>query len=162
MAAGLGRGIRAAATGWRNAGEVALDRDLTAGNAGKLDGDHPGLVGLGPGVCEEPALGEGQPHGRRRGRPHGGPQGRQERRCLRDGLDGHRGRVDPEDERGEAGEGVIAVGNNMESVFQLLLVAEIFGLASFLNFFPEIANHVKLGYVAKYFAKIQFSPALDL
>ena len=105
-----GRGIRDAATGWRNAGEVALDRDLTAGNAGQLDGDRPGLVGLGAGVCEEPALGEGWPHGRRRGRAHGGPQGQRERRCLRDGLDGHRGRVDPEDERGEAGEGVIAVG----------------------------------------------------
>ena len=57
---------------------------------------------------------------------------------------------------------VTDLGINMGSVSQLLLMAEIFGLASFLNFFPEIANHVKLGYVAKYFAKIQFSPALDL
>ena len=53
-----------AMTGLRNTGEVVLDRDLTAGNAGKLDGDCPGLldVGLGAGVCEELALGEG--HGR--------------------------------------------------------------------------------------------------
>ena len=52
--------------------------------------------------------------------------------------------------------------NNMGSVSQLLLMAEIFGLTSFLNFFPEIAYIVSLSFVTKYFAKIQFSPALDL
>ena len=51
---------------------------------------------------------------------------------------------------------------NMGSVSQLLLMAEIFGLTSFLNFFPEIAYLVSLSFVTKYFAKIQFSPALDL
>ena len=51
---------------------------------------------------------------------------------------------------------------NMGSVSQLPLMAEIFGLTSFLNFFPEIVYLVSLSCVTKYFAKIQFSPALDL
>ena len=51
-----------AVTDLRNLGEIVLGkvRVLTAGNAGMLDGDCPGLldVGLGAGVCEEPALDE--------------------------------------------------------------------------------------------------------
>ena len=76
-----------AVTDLRNLGEIMLGkaRDLTAGNAGKLDGDFPGLldVVLGAGVCEEPALGEeggrvgiaaGAAERReRRGRPRGDP-----------------------------------------------------------------------------------------
>ena len=56
----------------------------------------------------------------------------------------------------------VGAATNMGSVSQLLLMAEIFGLTSFLNFFPEIAYLVSLSFVTKYFAKIQFSPALDL